>query len=184
MVPVAKYATVSDEATLYEAVLALDDAQKSVEQDRDKHRAILVLEKGGRVVGKLDQWTVLWALEPRYKMIGNLRDTSRYGFSPDFLRSMIDSYGLWRSPLEGICRKAANIRVRDIMHIPGEEEFVQSDASLDAAIHQLVMGHHQSLLVTRGNHVVGVLRLSDVFRTICELIKSCKLDLPVEEEAR
>ena len=173
MVPLAEYATVSEEATLNEAVLALEEAQKHVGADREKHRAILVLDKKGRVVGKLDQWTVLWALEPRYKQMGDLRETSRYGFSPDFLKSMIESYGLWRKPLEGLCRKAAEMRVKDIMHAPAEAEYVGEDAALDTAIHLLVMGHHQYLLVTRGEDIVGVLRLSDVFKKICDNIKAC-----------
>jgi len=175
MVPLAEYATVSEEATLQEAVLALEAAQKRVEEDREKHRAVLVLDKKGRVVGKLDQWTVLLAIEPRYKLMGNLRDTSRYGFSPDFLRSMSDHYGLWRQPLEGICRKAADIKVQEIMQTPTEGEYVGEDASLDTAIHQIVMGHHQSLLVTRGEEIVGVLRLSDAFMKICDNIKACQI---------
>jgi CBS domain-containing protein len=175
MVPLADYATVLEEATLNEAVLALEEAQKRVDCDKDKHRAILVLDKKGRVVGKVDQWTVLWAIEPRYKQMGNLRETSRYGFSPEFLRSMIESYGLWRKPLEGICRKAADIKVKDIMQKPSDVEFVAESASLDTAIHQLVMGHHQSLLVTRGEDIVGILRLTDVFRKICDNIKTCQL---------
>jgi predicted transcriptional regulator len=52
---------------------------------------------------------------------------------------------------------------------------VAADASLDTAIHLLVMGHHQSLLVTRGKDIVGVLRLSDVFRKVSDGIKACKL---------
>jgi CBS domain-containing protein len=175
MVPLAEYATVAEEATLREAVSALDEAQKHVEEDREKHRAVLVLDKKGRVVGRLDQWTVLWALEPRYKQMGDLRETSRYGFSPDFLRSMIESYGLWRKPLEGLCRKAAEITVKDIMHTPAEAEYVGEGASLDTAIHLLVMGHHQHLLVTRGEDIVGVLRLSDVFKKICDNIKACRI---------
>jgi CBS domain-containing protein len=175
MVPLAEYATVSEEATLTEAVSALDEAQKRVEGDREKHRAVLALDKKGRVVGKLDQWTVLWGIEPRYKEIGNLRETSRYGFSPEFLKSMIKNYGLWRKPLEGLCRKAADIKVKDVMHTPTEGEYVAEDASLDTAIHLLVMGRHQSLLVTRGEDIVGVLRLSDVFKKISDNIKACKL---------
>ncbi|MCU0586844.1 MAG: CBS domain-containing protein [Syntrophobacteraceae bacterium] len=173
MVPLADYATVSDDATLGDAVAALEEARRRVEADREKHRAVLVLDRNGRVVGKLDQWTVLWALEPRYKQMGNLRDTSRYGFSPDFLKSMIDYYGLWRKPLEGLCRKAAELKVRDIMLQPTAGEQVDADDTLDAAIHQLVMGRHQSLLVTRGEEVVGILRLSDVFRKICSAIEAC-----------
>jgi CBS domain-containing protein len=175
MVPLAEYATVSEEATLSDAVYALETAQKSVEGDREKHRAVLVLDAKGRVVGKLDQWTVLWAIEPRYKEMGNIRETSRYGFSPEFLRSMIKNYGLWRKPLEGLCKKAAEIKVKDVMHQPAEGEYVAEDASLDTAIHLLVMGRHQSLLVTRGEGIVGVLRLSDVFKKVSDNIKACKL---------
>jgi len=175
MVPLAEYATVSQETTLGDAVCALETAQKSVEGDREKHRAILVLDAKGRVVGKLDQWTVLWAIEPRYKEIGNLRETSRYGFSPEFLRSMIKNYGLWSKPLDGLCKKAAAIKVKEIMHQPTAGEFVAADASLDTAIHLLVMGHHQSLLVTRGKDIVGVLRLSDVCAKVSDSIKACKL---------
>ena len=175
MVPLAEYATVSEEATLSEAVYALETAQKSVVGEREGPRAILALDPKGRVVGKLDQWTVLWAIEPRYKQMGNLRETSRYGFSPEFLRSMIESYGLWRKPLEGLCKKAADIKVKDIMVKPTEGEYVAVDASLNTAIHLLVMGRHQSLLVTRGEDIVGVLRLSDVFRMVGDSIKACKL---------
>jgi CBS domain-containing protein len=175
MVPLAEYATVSQEATLTEAVLALETAQKRFQEGREKPRAVLALDTKGRVVGKVDQWSVLWAIEPRYKQMGNLRETSRYGFSPDFLRSMIDSYGLWRKPLEGLCRKAAEMKVKDIMQKPTEGEYVGEDASLDTAIHLLVMGRHQSLLVTRGEDIVGILRLSDVFNQICENIKACQI---------
>lgn len=175
MIPLAEYATVSEDGTLYDAVVALEEAQKSLDSTRQKHRAVLVLDKNDRVVGKLDLWTVLWAIEPRYKLMGNLRETSRYGFSPEFLRSMIDSYDLWRKPLEGICRKAAEMKVKDIMQMPTEGEYVKEDASLDTAIHLLVMGHHQSLLVIRGEKIVGILRLIDVFSKISEYIKACPI---------
>jgi CBS domain-containing protein len=175
MVPLSEYATVSEDATLNEAVLALEEAQKRVEGDREKHRAVLVLDNKGRVVGKIDQWTVLWAIEPRYKLMGNLRETSRYGFSPEFLRSMVETYGLWRKPLEGLCRKAADMKVKDIMHTPAEVEYVGEDATLDTAIHLLVMGRHQSLLVSRGEDIVGILRMSDVFKKICDGFKACQI---------
>jgi hypothetical protein len=37
----------------------------------------------------------------------------------------------------------------------------------------LVMGRHQSLLVTRGKDIVGILRLTDVFREIANRISAC-----------
>ena len=42
---------------------------------------------------------------------------------------------------------------------------------MDEAIHRLHIGQHQSLLVTRDRHIVGILRLTDVFATICEAMK-------------
>jgi CBS domain-containing protein len=175
MVPLNEYATVSEYATLNEAVMALEAAQQRVEGDREKHRAVLVLDQTGQVVGKLDQWSVLWALEPRYKQMGSLRETSRYGFNPEFLKSMIETYGLWRKPLDGLCKKAAAMKMKDIMQTPAAGEYVAEDASLDTAIHLLVMGRHQSLLVRRGEEIVGILRLSDVFKKICDEIKVCRI---------
>ena len=58
------------------------------------------------------------------------------------------------------------------MHTPGEGEYVSEDASLEMACHQLVLGHHQSLLVTRGDKIVGVLRLTNVFNAIFQTIKT------------
>ena len=173
MVTLAEYATVSEDATLNEAVLALEKAQKHVETGREKHRAVLVLDNKGHVVGKIDQWTVLWAIEPRYKQIGDIRETSRYGFSPEFLRSMVENVGLWQKPLENLCRKAAEINVKGIMQALTAGEFIPKDASLDQALHQMVMGRHASLLVKKGDSVVGILRQSDVFKEICDRMKAC-----------
>jgi len=173
MVPLAEYATVSQEATLSEAVMALKEAQRNVDRDRDKHRAVLVLDDKGGVVGKLSQWDVIKGIEPKYDSIKELKDTSRYGFSPDFIRSMLDQYGLWRKPLDHLCRKAAEQKVKEMMVTPHENEYIREDASLDEAIHQLVIGRHQSLLVTRGEGIVGILRLSDVFKQICDKVEAC-----------
>jgi CBS domain-containing protein len=173
MVPLAEYATVSQEATLSEAVVALKEAQNRVGTDRDKHRALLVLDNKGRVVGKLSQWDVIKGIEPKYDTIKELKDTSRYGFSPDFIRSMLNEYGLWRKPLDHLCRKAAEQKVKEMMVTPHENEYVKEEATLDEAIHQLVVGRHQSLLVTRDGEIVGILRLSDVFKYICERIEAC-----------
>ena len=39
----------------------------------------------------------------------------------------------------------------------------------------MIMGHHQSLLVTSGERIVGILRLSDVFKEVSDRIKACKI---------
>ena len=176
MVPLAEYATVNEEASLHAAVLALEEAQKHFRQDRYKHRAILVLDKSKHVVGKLSQLDVLKGLEGGYKKMGDFKGISHTGFSTEFIKSMVDKYDLWKKPLEDICRRSPHIKVKDIMYTPTEGEYVHQEATLDQALHQLVVGHHQSLLVTKdGKEIVGILRLTDVFQEVCEMIKVCQM---------
>ena len=49
---------------------------------------------------------------------------------------------------------------------------MSEDATLDEAIHLLVMGHQQSLLVKRDKTIVGILRLTDVFSAVFQPLAS------------
>jgi len=174
MVPLAEYAIVSEDATLYEAVMALEQSHTQGYPERDRHRAVLVLDSDNRLVGKLNIWDVLNGIEPRYRELAYPRETPPQGFGSEFIRSMLETYGLWRKPLSELCSKASAMSVREFMHIPSEGEYVEEEATLDQAIHQLVMGHYQSLLVTREDSIIGILRLSDVFKAICDGVRACR----------
>ena len=177
MVPLSEYATVPEDALLYEAVLDLEKAQEEFDSSKYKHRAILVLDKTGKVVGKITQLSILGALEPKYKdMTHRQHGLASYGFSRKFMRDIMEGYKLWDSPLKDICRKASDKKVSSFMLTPTEDEYVEEKATLDEAIHQLVLGHHQSLLVTRGEDIIGVLRMTDVFAAIFHTLKECALD--------
>jgi CBS domain-containing protein len=174
MVPLDEYATISEDATLHQAVLALEGARERFDVKGYRHRAVIVLEKTGRVIGKLSQLDVLRCLEPKYAELGDLKKISGYGLSAEFLMSMIDRYDLWRAPLDDICFKAARMRIGDITKSPLAGEFIEADASLNQAVHQLIIGHHQSLMATSKGEIVGVLLLTDVFQNIGERIKDCQ----------
>ena len=75
--------------------------------------------------------------------------------------------------MQGICRKAGAQNVKKFMHWPAEAEIIAATASLDEAIHQMVLGHHPSLLVSRDERIVGILRLTDVFATIRQVMMAC-----------
>ena len=60
------------------------------------------------------------------------------------------------------------------MYTPTKGEFIDKDANLNEAVHQLIIGRHQSLIVSSGKEIVGILRLSDVFREVCNMIKAFK----------
>ena len=179
MVPIEEYATVSQDATLYEAVKALEKAQE--EQDRNRyhylHRAILVLDNNGKVEGKVTQLDVLKALEPKYKDMGDLRALSRAGFSLDFIKSMLEKYGLCQIPFTGMCARAGDLKVKEFMISHSEGEYVEADMALCEAVHMFVIGNHQSLLVTRDRdgEIIGILRLTDVFKEVFQTMESHKL---------
>ena len=179
MVPLAEYATIDEDATLYDAVLALEQAQADWEKSQKTylHRAVLVYDKNQKIVGKLSQLDLLKGLEPKYNQAAakNGRIMTTSGFSQNFLRSLIKQFSLWDKPLSDVCKKAAKQKVKNCMYIPEEGEFVDAEDSLDVAINQLVLGRHQSLLVTRNSKIVGILRLTDVFREVCNTIKACTI---------
>ena len=178
MVPLEDYATVSKDATLLEAVMALEKAQEDFDCSRYRHRAILVTGKDGKVVGKVSQLDVLKALEPKYQNLEKHQGVSRLGFSANFIELTVEQYALWDTPLEHICQKIAQTRVEEFMYTPSEGEYVTEDTSLDAAIHQLIVGKHQSLLVTSSDdteNITGILRLTDVFLGVFQIIRECDI---------
>jgi predicted transcriptional regulator len=61
------------------------------------------------------------------------------------------------------------------MATPGPDEKISVDATLNEAIHFLVMGHYQSLMVVDGDEVVGLLRLTDVFDLVADAVSQCSI---------
>ncbi|MCD6293670.1 MAG: CBS domain-containing protein [Deltaproteobacteria bacterium] len=180
MVPLEEYPTVPEEFSVYEAVITLEKAQDDFDKTRYAHRAILVYDGEKRIVGKVSQWDLIRSLEPKYEGFGDMRSTSLSGLSPLLIKSMMESSRLWQDNLDFLCHRVAGKKVKDIMYRPTEGEKVDENATLGEALHTLILGHHQSLLVTREKNIVGVLRLTDMFRLISERIKLCG----IKEEKR
>jgi CBS domain-containing protein len=172
MVPVEAYATVPREATLREAVIALDKAQLTLDPSQHKHRAILVLDENGAVLGKITMKDILIALEPNYGKVEGTDVLERSGFSPDLIKSMLENNALWAEPLQFARDRANELNVVDFIRAPSDEEYIDEHAALGEAIRRLVAYPYLSLLVTRSDEVVGILRLSDVFAKICDTIKN------------
>lgn len=175
MIPFAEYSTASEEATLFEAVMALEKALEESDQTRFPHKAVLIYDKDNNIVGKVSQLDILRALEPKYETMGIPGSLSRFGLTPKFQKTMLEQLRFWDKPMNDICRKAVRIKVKEFMYTPDEGEYIDEDASLDKAINQLVMGRHQSLLVMKGDKIVGILRKTDVFMEIARTMKACEL---------
>jgi CBS domain-containing protein len=178
MVPLDEYATVDDDATVFEAVATLEKLQQA--QRTYRHRAILVLDKNKKVIGKLSMIDLIKTLEPKYFDMQDRNGGAgalSFGFSKKFMKSMMEQFKLLDGALDNICKKAGESKANRFMTTPTEYDYVASDASLNEAVHQLVLGHHQSLLVTDSTgDIIGILRLTDVFTLIYQRMQECNFD--------
>ena len=69
MIPIEQYTTVNQDMTVREAIEALEAAQEKyqIQEGNYKHRALLVLNNEGQVVGKLSHLDIVMNMEPKYR---------------------------------------------------------------------------------------------------------------------
>lgn len=173
MVPINEYATVPEGSTLFEAVLALEKAQEEFNHSKYSHRAVLIMNKEGMVIGKLSHLDALRALEPMDDETNGIQALTQFGFSGRFVRDLGKQKRMQAEPLKDLCNRAIKLKVEDFMKATAAGQCIDQNASLDLAIHQLVFGDHLSLLATQNDKIIGILRLSDVFAAVFHSMKSC-----------
>jgi CBS domain-containing protein len=175
MVPLSAYATVSEDATLTDAVAALKQSQEDFDKAKYRHRAVLVLGKDRQISGKVNLHAILKALEPKFEDMFSDTGSMHVGFTRKYQKTIFESIKLWQDPMDQICKKAARVQVKNFMGTPTEGEMIEPEASLGEAVHQLVLGQYQSLLVVEDKQAVGVLRLTDVAEAVVGEILACSL---------
>ena len=174
MIPIADYATIHEDATIAEAILALENEDKRHGDRPYRHQSLVVLDANRHAVGRLSQIDIMHALEPRYSELGDPRWIGQSVFSRSALVALRETFQLWEQPLEDMCRIMGDVHVRDFMQIPKEGEFVDETDTMNVAAHRIVMGRHHSLLVTRKKEIVGILRSTDLFNHFYEMLAACK----------
>ncbi len=177
MVPLSEYATVPVGSTLFDAVMALEKAQKEFDYQDTKyhHRAVLIMDKNKRVVGKLSQLRVLQALEQKSEKMEQIKDIRQFGFSAQFVKNLQGKHRLQGASLREICNLAVSLKVEDFMQASFEDEYVDENSPLDFAIYRIVTGGHLALLVTKEKEINGILRMSDVFAAVSHVMKECEI---------
>jgi len=171
MIPVDEYPKVRQTASIYDAMQTLKAEQQKQPPGKPAFRAVLVLNSEDRVVGKVGHATFLKALEPRYKDVFDMDKLSRVQLSSKFIDSIKEHFNLWTGEVD-LCRVARTTPISEIMR--PIEEHVEADATLAEAIHKFLMWQCLSVLVTSGNEIVGILRLSDIYSEMENHILRCE----------
>lgn len=173
MIPASQYPTVHKDTTVLQAIIDLDKAQERVPNNRKEFRAVLVLDNDGKVIGKVGHLAMMKALEPKYNKINDMEKLSRANLSPEFINMMMDYFTLWSESFYDVCKRASSIKVSDIMHPVNES--IDENASLEEAVHKIIMWQSLSVLVSRGQEIVGIIRLSDIYNEVAHFIRfHCK----------
>jgi CBS domain-containing protein len=176
MVPISEYANVPLGTTLFEATLVLEKAQELYEHSKYRQRAILVLDENEKVVGKISQLRLLKALETGNGNKEEIDELIKFKFGEPYIEEQREKIRLDIKLLTDEALAVASERkVETFMQQLTPGEYVNESSSLDMAIHKLVAGTHLSLLVTRNEEIVGILRMSDVFAVAFQAMKKMKI---------
>ncbi len=169
MLPLSEYALVDQEATVVEALRSLEQSQKKLPAGKYLHRAVLVRDKQGRIVGKLGHYAVLRALLLKEDRLFADPRLHRAGVSDDMLEISRSRLNVLQENLNLYCERVSNAKVRDIMDTFTLQ--IDENAPILEAIKMFVDKQTLSLLVTRNREIVGILRISDLFDEIAGFMK-------------
>ncbi|RJP24207.1 MAG: CBS domain-containing protein [Candidatus Omnitrophota bacterium] len=170
MLPISEYPVVSINATLLDAIKALEESQIKCPPDLEPFRAVLVKDEENRIVGKIGQLAFLKALDPQFSLTKRYTQTLfQAGVAPEMLDSMIENLRFWQDDLDLLCRRGRSTLVKDVMALI--EDSIDENDSLSEAVRRIVKLQTLSILVTRKSAVVGILRLSDLYREIAAMMK-------------
>jgi len=170
MVPREEYAVISQEATLLDAIAAIEEAQKRRDRRRQPFLAVLVADDNDRIVGKLGQLAFLKALQPQRSIFRDSSKLASAGVTEQYMASVMDHYQFLQDNFSDLCGRASKAKMKDVMHPVSES--IDENTSLAEAISKIIEWQCLSVLVTRETKVVGLLRLSDLCQEIAEYMKN------------
>jgi len=168
MLPLSEYAVVSPDATVFDALAALQAALSRLPPGKQPHRAVLVRSARGEIIGKVHYFAVLRAMLPERRTLEDGSVLDRAGVADDVRESYRRMLDLLLGELIDFPERARRTLVRDV-YTPATI-CIREDASLYDAILSFLNHQTLSLLVRRGDETVGILRLSDLFEEIARQV--------------
>jgi len=170
MVPISDYAVTVADKTLRDAVPALRKLYCEVEWGKCTeagHRTILVLDETGALVGILDFKSILAVLIP--EIAGGLTaKLEALGVSIAFAQANTSNLDEAKLSFRARVIKNAETKVRDVMlRIRGT---ITADADLLEGLKTIYRNKITVLPVYDGDRLVGVLRDSDLFLAVADVL--------------
>ncbi len=160
LVPLEEYPIVGSSATVLDAVIRLDEARRKTVAGKQPYQAVLVADQEGKIVGKLGQLALLKALDPRTRVADDQDALAKAGVSDNIMETAFGHVRSFQLGLYEMCAGTSALPVQSIMDPIGER--IDIEAPIQEVIHQILERRNLSLLVTKNDHPVGLIRLSDL----------------------
>lgn len=171
MIPIGNYSTVSKDATLKDAVLSLRKSYCEMETGMCTEagpRTILVIDESKRLVGILDFRSFLRTLIP--ELTGGLSGKlAALGVTMTFAQADAPALDESKSGFSARVIKNAETKISDIML--KTKGTIDADASLMEALKMIYQNRITILPVYQGDTLVGVLRDTDLFLALSDILE-------------
>lgn len=174
VIPAAEFPVISEEASLREAILALDTAHSDFMAGKRKQRLLFVLDSAGDVIGKVSPKDVLKGLIPNYANLAD-RQAAKLPGDFDYLRNSRALQGLMEytvMPWDDLCVMARDVKVKDFVLRPDQNQIVQLRDNLNKAIYRFILGRYDNLFVADDGKLVGMIQFADVYGMVLDRIKT------------
>jgi CBS domain-containing protein len=165
MIPIDRYPSVRDDATLRDAVHVIESSHLEVERRRSLPRAILVFDGIGVLVGYVRRRDIMRGLEPRFLLSRPLeyrRKLFEVALDPNLSELTFDRM------IRGI-REQADRPVVDVMR--PIEAILSADDHVMKAVYEMVAMDLSLVPVLDGRRLVGVIRSVDAFHELAQMLE-------------
>jgi len=175
MVTTDKFPKISEKASLFDALSALETAQEAFLSGKSEQRSLLVEDEKKQIIGKISPIDLFKGLEKNYNKVDVEKTLDKFGFKYIW-DTMRKDYNLWESPFKDLCRRAGDVQVKNFVNIPGEGQTVDIEDTLAKCFHLFVVNRHDALFVLEKNQFVGLLRFTDLYRQVSQAMKECTFE--------
>lgn len=165
MIPVDRYPSVRDRASLREAVATIEAAHLEVQRQRSLPRALIVFDEIGVMVGYVRRRDIMRGLEPPFLVSEPLEYRNKLfdvEVDPNLSEMTFDRVA------RGV-RKQADRPVSDVMR--PIETILSADDHVMKAISEMVSRDLSLIPVIDGKQLVGVVRSVDAFHELAMLLE-------------
>jgi len=172
MIPCSELSSISADASLGEAILALGEVVDAFRHGGRSSRVLLVTDSTGHMVGKLTPVDILRGMEAPDNRMAHGADDARLGRVHCVIDSCLAQERRDSLPWDTAGSLSRTVKVRDIMQKIGKDQLVNENDNLNEVVHHFAKSRHNNLFVAgaRGN-LVGVLDVSAFYGVLTDNVK-------------